>query len=401
MSLLEGGHLAVGTAESVLLFKSASVSRAVLELKQNVWADASLSANVASFASFSMVLLEGGHLAAATRSGVNLYDSASISRALHESQHDVPADASLRSIDGKMQLLEGGHLAVCTDDSRSVKLYESASISRALRKHFWDVAENATLNAEECLSLSLLEGGHLAVGTYDGRVLLFEAASVARAIWESQTGVPPKASLLVSGNFVSPLQLLHDGHLAAGAEAASSAPSAGGVLLFDSTVISHAMQRRPDEVSANASLAVLGGVTAMLLLDDGSLAVADYGSDGVVLFEAASVSRAVLQSEQDVPADASLVAEDCLSLLAVGTFGSVLLFESASISHALLESKHNVAPGASLAAHQVSALELLKGGHLAVGTSSRGCAAVRGGKHVPCNAGCHARRAGQRLAVSR
>ena len=132
-------------------------------------------------------------------------------------------------------------------------------------------------------------------------------------------------------------------------------------------------------MSANASLAVLGGVTAMLLLDDGSLAVADYGSDGVVLFEAASVSRAVLQSEQDVPADASLVAEDCLSLsllesghLAVGTLGSVLLFESASISHALLESKHNVTPSASLAAHQVTALELLKGGHFAVGTSSRG-----------------------------
>ena len=233
MSLLEGGHLAVGTAESVLLFKSASVSRAVLELKQNVSADASLSADVASFASFSLVLLEGGHLAAATRSGVNLYDSASISRALHESQHDVPADASLRSFEGKMQLLEGGHLAVCTLLG-GVKLYESASISRALRKHFWDVAENATLNTEDCVSLSLLEGGHLAVGTSDGRVLLFEAASVARAIWESQTGVPPKASLLVSGNFVSPLQLLHDGHLAAGTEA-------GGVLLFDSTVISHAM----------------------------------------------------------------------------------------------------------------------------------------------------------------
>ena len=117
----------------------------------------------------------------------------------------------------------------------------------------------------------------------------------------------------------------------------------------------------------------------MLLLDDGSLAVADKGSDGVLLFEAASVSRAVLQSEQDVPADASLVAEDSLSLsllesghLAVGTLGSVLLFESASISHALLEPKHNVTPSASLAAHQVSALELLKGGHLAVGTSSRG-----------------------------
>ena len=86
MSLLEGGHLAVGTAESVLLFKSASLSRAVLELKQNVSADASLSADVASF---SLVLLEGGHLTAATRCGVNLYDSASISRALHESQHDV------------------------------------------------------------------------------------------------------------------------------------------------------------------------------------------------------------------------------------------------------------------------------------------------------------------------
>ena len=107
------------------------------------------------------------------------------------------------------------------------------------------------------MSVSLLEGVHLAVGTYDGRVLLFDAASVARAILESQTGVPPNASLLVSGSGVSPLQLLSDGHLAAGAGAAAGAPSADRVLLFDSTVVSHAIQRRPDEVSANASLAVL------------------------------------------------------------------------------------------------------------------------------------------------
>ena len=80
-----------------------------------MWADASLSADVASFASFSLVLLVGwAPRGPATRSGVNLHDSASISRALHESQHDVPADASLRSIDGIMQLLDGGHLAECT-----------------------------------------------------------------------------------------------------------------------------------------------------------------------------------------------------------------------------------------------------------------------------------------------
>ena len=297
---------------------------------------------------------------------------------------DVQANASLAAGRGNsLQLLEGGHLAVCSDGTvptGGVTLYESASISRALRKHLWDVAEDATLaTLGFCNVLQVLTGAHLAVGTQNGRVLLFESASVSRAIWESQTGVPPNASL-VSEHSVFALQFLHDGHLAAGTSVLmESALRAGGVNLFDSAAISQAMQIPDDEVSANASLAVLGEVSAMVMLDDGSLAVAGWGSEGVLLFESGSVSRAVLQSQQAVPPNASLVARHCYALqvlpgghLAVGTLGSVLLFESASISRALLGSKQNVTPNASLAADYVTALELLKGGHLAVGTDLSG-----------------------------
>ena len=47
--------------------------------------------------------------------------------------------------------------------------------------------------------------------------------------------------------------------------------------------------------SVLASLAVLGNASAMLVLDEGNLAVADLGPDGVLPFESASVSRAVLK----------------------------------------------------------------------------------------------------------
>ena len=242
-----------------------------------------------------------------------------------------------------------------------------------------DALNNAGSNASETASLAvggrtldaegamlLLEDGHLAVG-FQERVLLFEADGLRRAMLETMHNVPANASLVTKGNVTS-MALLEGGHLAVGT-------LYGGVLLFEWASVSRALLESKHSVTPNASLAVDDEVTALELLKGGHLAV---GTDlsGVLLFEAAGMSRAIRGAMRDVQANASLAAGrgNSLQLLEGGHLGVpddsegvVLLFESSSISRALLGSKQNVTPNASLAADYVTALELLKGGHLAEG----------------------------------
>jgi hypothetical protein len=177
---------------------------------------------------------------------------------------------------------------------------------------------------------------------------------------------------LATGSSVYSLQLLADGHLAAGTDW-------NGVQLFANVIVASALLDSRKEVAAIASLATASAANSLRLLAGGHLAV---GTDGVQLFASSTVPRALLDSRKEVAANASLATGSLvfsLQLLAGGHLAAgtddngVQLFANATVARALLDSRKEVAANASLAtASLICSLQVLADGHLAAGTRSDG-----------------------------
>ena len=135
----------------------------------------------------------------------------------------------------------------------------------------------------------------------------------------------------------------------------------------------------------------------MLLLEDGHLAVGFQ--EWVLIFEADSLRRAMLESMHIVTHNASLAADSVTALepdgvtalellkggqLAVGTSSSgVLLFQVASLSRTVTESRMQVQASDSLAASVANCLQQLGGWASRCTQLQFGCATLQVGQPLP------------------